>query len=209
MWCWCQTSQAAVRGISVTGIHKYTLYFSLLSKISLFSCSTCWFLLFFVLDQSESQTKYCFVSFAYIWFYRGTKYPSSMHLNACQKALEAALLMLEVMGHLCRLHMQAHTWSYMHSLAVSEMQTHTLYSPRPLSQAGPSEGLRVIGMSFQCFWRGIRFPIPPDLAPFYLPLGSTANEQGRHGKADPAKWLICRRQPSGRVDPIYAEPKMQ
>lgn len=191
MWCWCQTSQAAARGISVTGLHKYTLYFSLLSKTSLFSCST------------------SFVSFAYIWIYRGTKYSSSMHLNASQKALEAALLMLEVMGHLCRLHMQAHTWRYMHSLGVSEMQTHTLSGPRPLSQAGPSEGLRVIGMSFQCFWRGIRFPIPPDLTPFCLPLGSTANEQGRHGKADPAKRLICRRQPSGRVVPIYAEPKMQ
>lgn len=103
-------------------------------------------------------------------------------------------------------HTQVHTCT----LGIDKMHahTHTIASSHSVRQV-QAAGLRVIGMSFHCFWRGIRFPIPLDLAPLCFPSGPAANEQDRHSKTGPAKRLICRRHPHGRVDLIHVKPKMQ
>lgn len=82
--------------------------------------------------------------------------------------------------HMLHIHHQSCTQAQTNTNKIK--REHTYFGPRPFLEAGPSEGLKVIRMPFNCFWKRIRFPIPLDLTLLCLPLGSKANEQGRHGK---------------------------
>ena len=99
----------------------------------------------------------------------------------------------------------------MHTLGINKMwphthtHRHTSHTPWPRAIIwGRSErGSRGYWNVISLFLEGHQISNTSWPCSSLLPSGSSANEQGRHGKTGPAKRLICRGHASGRLHLIY------